>query len=172
MDVRPSPRLLVIAAVLAAGASSCESLRREDALRTAPGFAHVEPAGEVPVDLLEVLFRHTLERNAGRAGAHYFLSLGYDRDPPAELLARFAGHEPEVLPVSAAQRPGLAARHARTGARGLHIAIDGVEWIGGGRARAVGRYLDHGLSGTGHEFVLERTDGVWEVKQERRIWIS
>jgi hypothetical protein len=85
------------------------------------------------LDVLEAVFRHQFAHNpsAGQQKVeYYFLSLDQSVDPPAELLARFKGEGPKVLPVSLAESsPREGVKHKDLAGRGLVFRVLSIAWL-------------------------------------------
>jgi hypothetical protein len=113
--------------------------------------------------ICEVLFRHQFTNNVSAAqqkAAAYFLTID-ERDPPAELLDRFAGHSPPVRPRSEFQL-----------GKGLLFNIDTLVWLDEVTVEVEGGYYEGGLSASGNTYVLRRENGTWKVIKKKPGWIA
>lgn len=136
------------------------------------------PAGtkaEREWDVREALFRYQFEHNASggqQSVGTYFLEVNGE-DPPAEFVARFAGHEP---PVEAASHAIASAdegvRHRERGGDGLIFRQQGLRWIGDRKAEVDGGYYEAGLSSSGNTYTVEWKGGRWVVTDVLARWIS
>ncbi|HEX5727578.1 MAG TPA: hypothetical protein VFX98_19050 [Longimicrobiaceae bacterium] len=89
------------AALLIAGAWACESA--ELAAPDQVLFDERRPAPTSEVDVQEATFRWLFENKGATGFDAYCISTGWPEsndDPSAELLARFAGNQPPVVPLS------------------------------------------------------------------------
>jgi len=132
------------------------------------------------VDLLEVVFRHLIEHNASSGTAlgtndFVFLSLGSaesGQDPPAELLARFAGSVPRVEPVSAAVVTREGVRHGEMEGRGVLLRVERIRRIDADTVDVDGGYFEASRSASGSSYRLRRVGSSWRVVGEALWWIS
>ncbi len=132
------------------------------------------------LDILEAVFRYQFEHNMLGAGAlgrldHLFLALGPESahvDPPAELLARFAGHSPPIEPVSAADRSGGGAYHRTSRGRGVIFRVERLRPIESGCFDVDGGYFSNGKSASGNTYRVRLRKGSWTVVADGMWWIS
>lgn len=123
----------------------------------------------------EALFRYQFEHNSSGGQQNvdtYFLEVD-GKDPPAEFVARFAGHEPPVEPVShAIASADEGVRHRERGGDGLIFKQERLRWIDDGKAEVDGGYYEAGLSSSGNTYTVEWKDGRWVVTGDEMHWIS
>ena len=138
--------------------------------------ATATPATEDMTDAIEALYRHQFEHNASglqQTADVYFLNLQGD-DPPAEIMKRFAGHDPPVRPLSRVEAGSgvQGVLDSVTGERGLIFNISEISASGEDAIEATGGYYEAGLSASTNEYRLEREDAGWTVVEDRIIIIS
>jgi hypothetical protein len=115
------------------------------------------------LSIYEAVFRHQFESNSSgmkSAAPAYFLSIE-GRDPPADLLNRFAGNQPPVRPGSEYQM-GL----------GLLFHVDGIREIDPATIEVDGGYHEAELSSSGNTYRVQRRGGSWIVISDEMHWIS
>jgi hypothetical protein len=127
-----------------------------------PASDPLSPA-ERELDICEAVFRHQFEDNASAvqqdAAAYFLLIRKKDADP--EFLARFAGHQPPVLPGSKFEI-----------GKGLQFRVDSIEWEDNGSVKVTGGYYEAGLSASGNVYTLEADGDKWVVTADEMEWIS
>jgi hypothetical protein len=132
------------------------------------------------LDILEAVFRYQFEHNASvgtqtKQAKHLYLALGSARapiDPPAELLARFAGNSPPVEPVSAADLSGLSVRHKTDGEPGVIFRIERLRPVQSEVFDVDGGYWEAGESSSGNTYRVRLRQGSWTVTAAKMWWIS
>lgn len=127
------------------------------------------------LDVMEAVFRHQFNNNGSggqRNVDYFFLSLDGRADPPAELLARFGGAKPTVLPVSLAKESAGDVGHRELGGKGIIFCVVSVAWLDENTAEAEGGYYENGLSASGNTYRVTRANGVWKVTSDQMHWIS
>jgi hypothetical protein len=128
----------------------------------------------------EAVFRHLFTHNASGSkdrAAVYFLALGdgqeKQRDPSAALMARFAGHQPPVEPVSRARvTPFEGARHRGTGKSGIVFRVSAIKRVSDDVVEVECGYYEGNLSASGEIYRVERKAGVWVVTEAKMQWIA
>jgi hypothetical protein len=146
--------------------------------RSGPG----SPGGGINaanLDAAEALYRHQIASNASGGQRNVaLLCLGAgptpDRlsDPPAALLARFAGDKPSVRGISACRWDDTHWADRSTGAHALVHYVTGLDCPSAGRCTGRGGYLEGNLSASGNRYELERRNGRWQVTGDVMEWIS
>ena len=135
------------------------------------------------LDILESVYRYQFEHNfSGRSSASFdyvFLSRGssssVNNDPPAELLARFAGNTPPVEPVSASEigkDGGTGVTLKYLGGRGIIFRLDQVRWIDGETVDVDGGYYVSSRGSSGNTYRAKLQGGRWVVVKDERHWVS
>jgi hypothetical protein len=128
------------------------------------------------LNVLEAVFRHQFDHNASasrRNVDYFFLGLGRNEDPPADLLARFTGETPQVLPMSMSEvSRSEGVKHRERGGRGLIFRIWSLRWVDDDTAIAEGGYFEGNLSASGNTYRVERRGGQWTVTADRLNWIA
>jgi hypothetical protein len=128
----------------------------------------------------EAVFRYLFTHNASGSkdrAAVYFLALGdgdeKQRDPSAALMARFAGHQPPVEPVSRARVGQFeGARHRGTGKSGIVFRISAIKRVSDDVVDVECGYYEGNLSASGEIYRVERKAGVWVVTEAKMQWIA
>ncbi|HEX9963794.1 MAG TPA: hypothetical protein VGB04_02290 [Allosphingosinicella sp.] len=148
----------------------------------APGSGPGSPGGGIDaanLDAAEALYRHQIGNNASGGQRNVaLLCLGAGprpdglSDPPAPLLARFAGHEPEVKGVSACRWNETHWADRSTGAHAIVHYVTGLDCPSATRCTGRGGYLEGNMSASGSRFELERRNGRWQVTGDMIEWIS
>jgi hypothetical protein len=126
------------------------------------------------LNVAEAVFRHQFRHNAASRQRRdfYFLSLE-KRDPPAELLAKFAKNKPRVVPQSLAGRtPKSGVTHKELGGRGLEFYVSSVKWLDANTAEVYGGYYSGNMSASGNVYRVKRRHGRWVVTDNVMKWIS
>jgi hypothetical protein len=163
--------------------------RRHSFVRAAsPGIIELVGVGDGPeeqkqnamraadyLDVLEAVFRHQFDHNAsgGQKNVDFFFLSVDASDPPADLLSRFAGHYPEVLPLS--HRDRLATdpiRHRQRAGRGIIFRIERATWENPDSVVVEGGYREASESSSGSVYHVERKNGSWVVVRSELMWIS
>lgn len=144
---------------------------------TTQPVSSTQPAAKGPeyLNLLEAVLRYQFDHNASGSQRNVdFFFLMLDRsDPPEELLERFKGNSPRVLPASLAEAPaGEGVRHKGLGGSGLIFDITRIAWLDANTADVDGGYYEAGLSASGNTYRVERRDGKWVVTKNEMHWIS
>jgi hypothetical protein len=124
--------------------------------------------------VLEAVYRFQLGQYGDKQELA-FLALEMGADPPDELVKRFAGDSPRVLPGSmAAGDATTGVTHKETGQRGRIFGISAVEWVDKDTAEVNGGYYKSGLSAAYGSYVAKRRDGKWvvTVDETKPKWIS
>ena len=184
MHVRPA-HVMIRVVLVAAGIAftACDRQHRQATAQapwtpaTTQPVSATQPAARGPeyLNLLEAVYRYQFDHNASgqkQRVDYYFLSLD-GADPPAELLARFAGHKPSVLPGSLALASAAkGVSHKELGGTGLIFRISRIAWLDASTADVDGGYYEGGLSSSGNTYHVERHDGKWLVTKNTMHWIS
>ena len=125
-------------------------------------------------DIREALVRFALENNAsgGQQGVDYYFLSFQKEDPSAEFLARFEGHEPQVLPVSVARSNTQGSVGHSDGGRGLIFSIGEIEWLSKAKVKVEWGYYEANLSASGNIATLEYGPRGWTVTHDEMTWIS
>src|SRR5262249_20356819 len=143
--MRPRCVCLLVPVLLVAGCSAGQD-RPADAL-----------------DVHEAVIRHQLpsvHQVEGPGGpAIHVTVLG--EDPSPELLRRFEGSRPALLPGSRLEPK-----------KGVLIHIDSVKWIDRTTVEVEGGYNSRGIDGSQHLYRLQRRDGKWVVIDDTITAIS
>jgi hypothetical protein len=149
--------------LLAAALSVCGCATAPAAGPAADGGGEQSAIGATELAVAEAMFRHLIAANAsggGRDARAYFLSIE-DRDPPDELLARFAAQRPPV-------RPGSQF----TPGEGLLLEVRGIRQLDATSAEAIGEYYEANLSAGGGTYRLRRRAETWVVVAGGIEWLS
>lgn len=97
-------------------------------------------------DIREVVFRYQFEHSELQQrdlAEAFFIGLDEgDDDPDAAFLARFAGHDPVVLPASDAERSLLGVSHEDTGELGALFFQDDIDWVSDRRVTVEGGWFE------------------------------
>ena len=127
-------------------------------------------------NIREAVFRYQFLNNSSAAQQSadvYFLSLADETDPDENLVARFAGHEPEVKAVSRSRiGDGGRVEEKETGRTGLIFRIDAIFPLDEKRVRVKGGYYEANVSASGNNYFLECQDDNWAVVDAVGKWIS
>lgn len=150
-----------------------------DAPEPFPEKSAPEAIASEDIDILEAVFRYQFEHNASSGTAsgrakYYFIAIGKSEtpaNPPAELLARFAGHSPPVEPASLADTSGIV-RHMGDGGQGIVLRVESIERIDADTVQVHGGYYEANNSSSGNTYRVERRDGKWAVVDDVMNWIS
>jgi hypothetical protein len=135
------------------------------------------------LDILESVYRYQFEHNfSGRSSSSFeyvFLSRGgssrVDNDPPAELLARFAGNSPPVEPWSACEigrDGGSGVTLKYLGGRGIIFRLDHVRWIDDETVDVDGGYYVSSRGSSGNTYRAKLQGGRWVVVNDEQHWVS
>jgi hypothetical protein len=148
----------------------------------APGRGPGSPGGGINpsnLDAAVALYRHQIGNNASGGQRNVALLClgagpGPDRlsDPPAELLARFAGHKPAVKGVSACRWNDIHWADRSTGGQAIVHYMTDLACASATRCTARGGYLEGNLSASGNRYELQRKIGRWQVVSDTMEWIS
>lgn len=114
-------------------------------------------------DIHEAVFRHQFTKNSSavqQKAKAYFLSIG-GKDPKAEFLKRFEGHQPPV-------RVGSEFKERE----GLKFNITAVKWIDDNTVEVSGGYFEHGKSSSSNRYHVVRKGGKWRVEKDETLTIS
>ncbi|HYO15113.1 MAG TPA: hypothetical protein VE685_18110 [Thermoanaerobaculia bacterium] len=133
---------------------------------SSPSSIPPPPRSEAEPDILEAAFRYQFEHNesAIRENAQrYCLTLTGGKEPSAEFLRRFEGHEPPVV---------ASDRCDRTSAKYLFIQAGIVPWENDSTAIVRGGYYEGRLSSSKEELRVVWKDGEWVVQDKRLEVIS
>ncbi len=126
-------------------------------------------------DIREAVFCYQFEHNASaiqQKADYYFLALGDGQDPSPELMARFKGHSPPVLPGSLAINSPDGVTHKSLGGKGLFFNVDDIHWTSENAAKVTGGYFEAGLSASGNTYRVKRRNGEWVVTKDTMNWIA
>ena len=141
----------------------------------APG-ATQQPHGDETTAIQEAVFRYQFGHNASslqQSADFYCLGIKDRKDPPQELMERFTGHLPVVVPVSECGADvELGVSRGSTSGRGLIFTVGDIKWIGVTEVEVAGGYYEGGLSASGNVYRLKRVDGGWKVIEDGMEWIS
>lgn len=133
---------------------------------SSPSSIPPPPRSEAEPDILEAAFRYQFEHNesAIRDNARrYCLTLTGGKEPSAELLRRFEGHEPPVV---------ASGQCDRTSGQDLFFRAGIVEWENDSTAVVQGGYYEGNLSSSREELRVVWQDGEWVVQDKRLEVIS
>jgi hypothetical protein len=122
------------------------------------------------LDVMEATFRFQLELYADHATRfdYIFLQLAKAQDPPADLLARFAGHSPPVVPISEAKPDeGFGPHHAKDNGKGFTLGVTSVRWIDADTAELNGGYYEGNRGSSLHTYEARRRGGRWVIVSDR-----
>ena len=114
-------------------------------------------------DIRETVFRHQFMKNSSavqQKAKAYFLSID-GKDPDAEILRRFEGHQPPV-------RAGSEFKERE----GLKFTVGDVKWINNNTVEVSGGYHEHGKSASGNRYRVARKSGKWRVEKDELLFIS
>ena len=132
--------------------------------------------GDEETDIREAVFRYQFEHNASskqQSAEYYCLVTKGPKDPPPELMKRFAGHAPVVVPVSECRIDiELGVSRGTVSGRGLMFNVGDIKWISPTEVEVTGGYYEHGLSSSGNVYRLKHDGGVWKVIGDTMEWIS
>jgi len=124
----------------------------------------------------EAVFRYQFSHNSSAAQQSvdvYFLSLAEKADPDEHLLARFAGHQPDVKAISQSRIVADGrVEEKNTGRSGLIFRIDSIHPLDEKRVRVKGGYYEANVSASGNNYFLECQDDKWTVVDAVGKWIS
>jgi hypothetical protein len=138
--------------------------------------APLQPGVDETVAIQEAVFRYQFQHNASsrkQAADFYCLGIVEKKNPRPELMERFAGHAPAVVPVSECRADaGSGVTRDSTSGHGLIFTVGDIKWINGSEVEVAGGYYEGGLSASGNVFRVKRIDGVWTVVEDRMEWIS
>jgi hypothetical protein len=127
-------------------------------------------------DIQEAVFRYQFEHNASsqqESAEYYCLATKGRKDPPPELMERFAGHAPVVVPVSQCRVDiELGVSHGKVSGRGLIFNVGDIKWIAPTEVEVTGGYYEYGLSSSGNVYRLKCESGTWKVIGDTMEWIS
>ena len=126
-------------------------------------------------DIREVIFRHLFGHNASgqqKNGAVYFLSLGKDKYPSKEFLARFKEHKPIVKSEKDSIIKDGGVVDKQSGKSGLRFSVEQVKWINEKQIEAYGTYYEGNLSSAGYTYQLAKENGKWVVIKQTMNLIS
>jgi hypothetical protein len=116
--------------------------------------------------LTEAAFRYQFVNNQSslqdRASA-YFISVEGDADPSAELLARFADHQPPVKPLSAARRANEQIQDPATGQRALIFRVSEIQFETADDSRIKAGYEEGRLSASWITLSASCIDSRWSL---------
>jgi hypothetical protein len=94
-------------------------------------------------------------------------------DPSGETLARFAGHEPPVKPVSRCHADAFSGVvDLETGARGVVFLIGPRAWASETEVHVTGGYYCGGLCAEWHIYRLRYEGRRWIVVHVQPEWIA
>jgi hypothetical protein len=157
-------------------------LTASDYERAVAGFQfHLgEPPGAAAEgNMFAALYRHQFTHNASaqQQGAGTFFiatsSSGSYEDPDPAVVARFAGNEPPVKPVSMAVISDYSGvTDAATGESSVIFVAYDVIWLSKSEAEVKGGYYEGGLSASSNVYRIELIDGSWTVTLDDMISIS
>ena len=140
-----------------------------------PG-ASLQPHGDETTAIQEAVFRYQFGHNASsrkQSADYYCLGIKDRKDPPQELMERFAGHMPVVVPVSECRTDiDMGVGRGSVSGRGLIFTVDDIKWVSATEVEVVGGYYEGGLSASGNVYRLKRVEGGWKVIEDRMEWIS
>ena len=163
----------VVVLVLACACTSAEHSSHPVPVQPTPA----EETVSQELDLMESVFRHHLElhTSASRMQPVYdyvFLSLEKGRDPPPELLARFAGNIPPIEPVSCADNGWYGVRHREKGGTCIVLQLTRIHWLDGSTAEVEAGWRRANRSAGGATYRVERRDGTWTIVSRLNVWAS
>ncbi len=123
--------------------------------------------------ILESVFRYQFEHNAsGRktTAAAYCLAVvgedGSEGAPSAELLGRFAVHNPPVHPISSCRTDLSAAHDKASGGYALVFFAGPIRWSSKRRVELEGGYYEANLSASRNRYTLVLEDRQWMVVKD------
>lgn len=165
---RPSlaVRVAVAGIVAAATAGLFASLGRD-----APPQGEVRASEEL--DVHEAVLRYQFIHNASsrRVGAQVYCLTVLGADPDEALLQRFARHAVPVRKASSCKMDGRVLDPA-TGALGLALYMEQVEWVSSNEVTVNGGYYEASLSASRNVYRLRKQGNHWTVVADRLILIT
>jgi len=143
------------------------------------GYSTTRPSGRNAdlLDVFEAVFRYQFAHNASGAQPNvgpFFLALDKKTDPPAELMGRFSGDKPVVMPMSQADiSPSKGVRQRNgSGGKGLLLYLGTITWIDMDTAEVIGGYYEGNLSASKNIYRIVRKNGRWSVISDQLFAIS
>lgn len=128
------------------------------------------------VDIYEAALRHLFANSHSSLLGHvyfYFVATDQGGDPSGELLRRFEGQIPYVLPVSHSYGPGLGGvARMPTREEGILFTVGKLKMVSRREARVEGGYHESGRSAAGYTITLERSPQGWAVVQMVLKWMA
>jgi hypothetical protein len=130
-----------------------------------PSSVPPPPRSEAEPDILEAAFRYQFENNesAIRQNARRYCLTLTGKEPSAEFLRRFEGHQPPVVAAGGCDRAS---------GKDLFFRAAIVEWENDSTAIVRGGYYEGNLSSSREELRVVWEDGEWVVKDKRLEMIS
>ena len=125
-------------------------------------------------DIREAVFRYQFTHNASgqqQNAKAYFLSVGKDKDPSDDFMARFKDHKPPVKKRSQATGQ-FEVIDKKTGERGLIFIASTINQLDDDKVLVDGGYYEAGLSASGNTYTVERKNHKWVVTKDQMRWIS
>ena len=96
-------------------------------------------------------------------------------DPSSDLMARFAGHQPAVRPVSRCRTAPLGpigVADVETGEQGVAFLIGPRAWISETEVLVTGGYYCGGLCAEWHVYRIRYEGRRWAVVHVQPVWIA
>ena len=113
-------------------------------------------------DIREAAFRYQFEYLGKLDNFDYYFISGSE-----EILARFRGHTPLVLPSSEADiNSPQGVRHRSYGGRGIWFFLNEIQWLDENTVEIEGGYSHTSVSGSFNTYRLERKNGEWKVTKD------
>ncbi len=114
-------------------------------------------------DIYEAVFRHQFKKNHSslKAKAEAYCLAINDKDPPAEFLKRFEGHEPQIRPKSE-----FKVRES------LVFNVHTPKWINDNTVEVSGGYYEDVKSASTNQYRVVRKGGKWVVENDKLTSIS
>lgn len=136
----------------------------------------LQSRGDETTAIQEAVFRYQFGHNASsrqESADYYCLGIKDRKDPPQELMERFAGHFPTVVPVSECSADiELGVSRGSVSGRGLIFTVGDIKWVSAAEVEVAGGYYEGGLSASGNVYRLKNSGGVWKVIEDEMEWIS
>jgi len=159
-------RVAVAGVVAAVTAAVFASLGRD-----APPQGEARAAEELNIQ--EALLRYQFKHNASsqRAGAQVYCVTVRGADPDEALLQRFARHAVPVRKASSCKVSGRVL-DPTTGALGLALDVEQVEWLSSDEVTVNGGYYEASLSASRNAYRLRKQGNHWTAVADRLVLIS
>ena len=159
-------RVALVGVMGAATAGMFASLGRD-------GPPQVQARATEELDIHEAVLRYQFQHNASsqRSSAQVYCLTVLGTDPDETLLRRFARH-PVPVRMASACRVGDRVVDATTGALGLALHVEQVEWVSSNEVTVHGGYYEASLSASRNVYRLRKQGNHWTVVADRLILIS